>query len=96
MKKILALLLTTLSFSAYSQHWHHYSHGHGGGNGWVAPVIIGGVIGYTLSRQNQQQPVVVYQNPPVIVEEQRMYCTEWKEVMKQDGTITKERTCYQR
>ena len=44
---------------------------HGGGVGWVAPAIIGGVIGYELSQPRviYQQPQVVYQQPPVIYQQ---------------------------
>jgi len=48
--------------------------GGGYGMGWVAPALVGGVIGYELSRPNTvvieqppvyvQQPSVVYVNPP--------------------------------
>ena len=66
MKKfILGLSLTLLTGTVFAQ-WHHgHHHGHYRGNnwGWVAPVIIGGVIGYELA---QPRPVVV-QQPPVII-----------------------------
>jgi hypothetical protein len=42
----------------------------GYGMGWVAPAVIGGVIGYELSRPNTvvvEQPPV-YVNPPVYVQ----------------------------
>ena len=51
-----------------SAQWHHhggyccYRGGYGGG--WVGPALIGGVIGYELSRPP------VYTQPPVIVEQQ--------------------------
>jgi hypothetical protein len=106
MKKILALVLALASVSAMAQH-HHHHHGYwqrGGGNGWmwVAPTIIGGVIGYELARQqpvNPYQPPPIYVNgnvinqPPVIVQLQP--CSPWTEVLNPDGTITRTRTCTQ-
>jgi hypothetical protein len=72
MKKILlALSLFALVGTANAQ-WHHHHGGHyrggyyGSGN-WVAPLIIGGVIGYEINRANQQ---VIVQQPPVIVQSQ--------------------------
>lgn len=32
---------------------------------WVAPAVIGGVIGYTISQS--QQPSVIVQAPPVVI-----------------------------
>ena len=51
-----------------SAQWHHHG-GHccyrgGYGGGWIGPALIGGVIGYELSRPP------VYTQPPVIVEQQ--------------------------
>jgi hypothetical protein len=65
-------------------HGGGYGHGHGGynhrgpgygygggyysGNNWIAPAIIGGIIGYGLAqpRYYYQQPTIIYQQPPVI------------------------------
>ena len=46
MKKLIALALLTLAVSAQAQHHRHHQRG---GN-WMAPVIVGGVIGYALTR----------------------------------------------
>lgn len=99
MKKLLAVLLLTVSASAMAQH-HHGHHGHwrhGGGNSWVwvAPALIGGVIGYEISRNQppvvvQQQPVII-QNPQVV----QQNCSPWTEIQNPDGTITRTRTCQQ-
>lgn len=109
MKKILAVAVLTLAtVPAMAQHWHgngfrHHGHirYHGGGNGnWVAPLIIGGVVGAAIANNRQQetivlqQPPVVVQNPPVYVQRQTV-CTEWKEIQNSDGTIYRERTCTQ-
>ena len=40
--------------------------------GWVAPAIIGGVIGYELARPYYAPPPVVVQQP-VIVQQQPVY-----------------------
>jgi hypothetical protein len=103
MKKILvALSLLALTGTAMAQHWnhqwnhHHRHHGyiHGGGNGnWVAPLIIGGVVGAAIVN-NRRQETIVFQQPPVYVHRQAV-CTEWKEIMNADGTIYRERTCTQ-
>ena len=65
-------------------HWNHHHPHH-----WVAPAIIGGVIGYALTR-----PAT-----PIIVEQQVIpatpVCTEWREVQQADGSIIRERYCKQ-
>ena len=98
MKKILSILLLTLSSTAFAQH-HHGHYGHHGyyrpGYGWIFPVIVGGVIGYEVARSQSpvivQQPAVI-QSAPVITQE----CSPWHETQQANGTITRERTCYQR
>ena len=95
MKKLLALLLLTVSFTASAQHFHHHNNWnhryyYGGSNGgWIAPLIIGGVVGAAIAnRPTQTETVIVSQ--PVIVEQS---CTEWKEIQGFDGRIYRERTC---
>ena len=91
MKKLLAILLITVSASAlaHGPHYGHYHH-HGGGNwNWVAPMVIGGAIGYAVTRP--AQPVVV-QQPPVVYQQQN--CGPWTQIQNPDGTITSTRTCY--
>ena len=99
MKKLL-LLLALVSTVASADNWRHHEHGHwerGGAGGWmwVAPTIIGGVIGYELARQQPQPPVVVQQ--PVVVQPvpQLPACSPWTEIQNSDGTITRTRTCNQ-
>lgn len=72
MKKLLLTLALISVFQTASAQWHHhggyYRGGYGCGGCWVAPAIIGGVIGYELSRPNTvvvEQPVVV-QQPSVV------------------------------
>lgn len=67
MKKLIALVVLTLSFSANAQHHHHGYHVGGYG---VWPLVIGGTIGYIAAREMNrpvvvQQPVVI-QQPPVV------------------------------
>jgi len=92
MKKLIALLLLGLVMSAQAQHHHHHRHS---GN-WIAPVIVGGVIGYALTR-NYYEPVYNYgyvPPPPVVVQpSMRANCTPWTETQHADGTITRTRTC---
>lgn len=103
MRKIITTLaLTLLATSAMAQHGHHgyWRHGHGGGWNWVAPVIVGGVIGYELARPPvYTQPPVVVQQPPVVVQQpivvQSRSCSPWTEIRNPDGTVTETRTCTQ-
>jgi len=74
MKKIvfaLSLLALVGSASAHEGFYHRggccYRGGYG--LGWVAPAVVGGVIGYELSRPNTvvvEQPPVVYTQPSVV------------------------------
>ena len=76
---------------------HNHRHGGWGYNGWIAPVIVSGVIGYEIARN--YPPVVVQQ--PVIVQPATVYygqtptCTAWNEIQTADGKIYRERTCTQ-
>ena len=97
MKKLIALVLITLSATAMAQH-HHPRHGGWGYNGWIAPVIVSGVIGYEIARR---QPQVIVQQP-VVVQPAPYYgqipvqsCTVWTEIQMPDGRIYRERTCTQ-
>ena len=78
MKKIILASLLALAFigSAEAHGPYRYGGWHGGyvhggcyGCGWVAPALIGGVIGYELARPEtvvvEQQPVIV-QQPSVV------------------------------
>lgn len=72
MKYFVALCIALFAVTASAQH-HHYR-GPGlryDGAGWVFPIIVGGVIGYEISRnQQQQQPApVIVQQPPVIIQQ---------------------------
>jgi hypothetical protein len=98
MKKLVAvLLLAVASTSAMAQHHGHRHHGHHGhyrGNNWVAPVIIGGVIGYGLTRQYYEPyytPQVVVQ-PPVVVQSQPV-CTRYIYQDQYGNTLREETRC---
>jgi hypothetical protein len=98
MKKLFAIVVLILgSIPAFAQHHHHHGYWQyrSGPNPWVwvAPTIIGGVIGYEIARNQppvvvQQQPVII-QNPPII----QQNCSPWTEVQNLDGSITRTRTC---
>ena len=103
MKKIIALVLVTLSATAMAQYPHHnHRRGGWGYNGWIAPVIVSGVIGYEIARNYPpvvvQQPVIV-QSAPVppatVYYGQSPTCTAWNEIQTADGRIYRERTCTQ-
>jgi hypothetical protein len=101
MKKLIALILLTVSVSVMAQH-HHHRHGGWGYNGWIAPVIVSGVIGYEIARHQSppvivQQPVVVQSVPvtPYYGQSQMQTCTAWNEIQTANGRIYRERTCTQ-
>jgi hypothetical protein len=77
MKKILLSLSLLLAAPAFAQHgYNHGYHHHGGGNRWVAPLVIGGVIGYAMNQNRPivvQQPPVVVQQPPVVMQQPGVY-----------------------
>lgn len=67
MKKILTVFaLVALSTSAVANHGHHGHHGHSG-NAWIAPLVIGGIIGYSMTPRQEQAPIVQYGNPQVYI-----------------------------
>jgi hypothetical protein len=65
-KMLLGFTLLAVAGSAMAD---GYYHGHGGGyyrtgGNWVAPAIIGGIVGYEMGR-----PRYVYEAPPVVVQQ---------------------------
>jgi hypothetical protein len=101
MKKLLVILLMTLCASAMAQRHHgggYWARGYGGGWQWMVPTIIGGAIVYEVARQQPvyvQQPVIIQQQQPVLVQPQNQSCSPWTETQNLDGTITRTRTCTQ-
>lgn len=70
MKKILALVLMTLSASAFA--WHNgyrgynnynYNYNNNYNNNWVGPALAGVVVGGLVARQYYAPPPVVYIQP---------------------------------
>ena len=107
MKKLaLALSLLVASTVASAHGWerggyrggygHYENHYHGGGYNWVAPALIGGIIGYELSQPRtvyvQPQPQVIYQQPQVVYTQPTYhhesmydsYCGCYKDVLVRD------------
>ena len=92
MKKILTVIALTISFSAMAQAHGYWRHDGRGGWNWVAPALVGGVIGYEIARPPvvvEQQPVIVQQ--PVVTTQQM--CSPWTQIQNPDGSITTTRTC---
>jgi hypothetical protein len=60
-----SLILISGTSQANPNHRNHHGQNHGYYNrsDWVAPLVIGGVLGYVITRP---QPVIV-QQPPIIV-----------------------------
>lgn len=65
-----------------NQTQNHQRHHGGGGNNWVAPALVAGLIGYGIANaqnQNQQQqyqqaaPTIVYPNGPVYIYDDPRY-----------------------
>jgi hypothetical protein len=105
MKKFLTVLaLATVASSAMAgpNYYAHRSHEWHGGyrGGWVAPALIGGVIGYGLSRPYydpvyvQPAPVVI-QQPPVYVQPApaAQQCTRYIYQDQNGQTIREETRC---
>ena len=97
MKKLfITLILACATLPVLAQHHgyrhnYHY-HGHYKGGNWVTPLVIGGIVGYALTRP---EPVIV-QQPPLVIQSPIppiQYCTPWTETQHPDGTITRTRTC---
>jgi hypothetical protein len=97
MKKLIAIALAMLSVVAIAQ---PHNHGHWRYNPgptpwiWMAPTVIGGVIGYEIARQ---PPVIVQPSPPayVTMPVSPLVCSPWTQVRNLDGTSTYTRTCNQ-
>ena len=102
MKRLLLTLalFTSTAVFAHGGYWRHDGHG---GWGWVAPVVVGGVIGYEMARPPVYTPPVIVSTPPVVVSQpivqppyvntQPLNCGPWTEIRNLDGSITTQRTC---
>lgn len=60
---IVSLIMVSGISQANPNHWNHRHHGYYNRYDWVAPLVIGGVVTYAITRS--PQPVVI-QNPPII------------------------------
>lgn len=98
MKKIVFIVLMVSSASVFANGYHHhhrrpvYNHGHNhshGHNYGIAPLIVGGVIGYAIARSHG--PQVTVQNPSYYVDQ--VQCSPWREITQSDGTVVRERIC---
>ena len=100
MKKLLlalalALALSLLAALQTASAHEGFRHGgccyRGGGIGWVAPLAIGGVIGYELTRPStvyvEPQPVVIQQSQPVVQAPPVGY--HWQQMVDPQTGITK-------
>ena len=69
---LLAIVGTASAHEGFREYRGGYYHGGCYGCGWVAPALIGGVIGYELSRPTtvyvEPQPSVVYVQPQPTVQ----------------------------
>jgi hypothetical protein len=97
MKKILlSLTFLAVAGNAMADGYHH-----GGFRGgyWVAPAIVGGIVGYELGR-----PRYVYETPPVVIQQpvivqqpqviyQQQVC-EQKTFQQPNGQIVSGNFCY--
>ena len=70
-KLVVGLILFGLMGVAVADPYGHRGRGYHGNNNWVAPALVGGLVGYAIARQ--QQPVIVspqyygyYPTPPVV------------------------------
>jgi hypothetical protein len=100
MKKLLAVFILCAGMGscvtqAHAQ-WHHhggyYRGGYYAGNNWIAPLVIGGVIGYEINRANQpvvvQQPQIVYtQTQPTV--QAAPYGYHWQEMIDPQTGVRK-------
>jgi hypothetical protein len=108
MKKLLVgltLAMTAMTASAHGgwgghggyggYHGGYYGGYHGYNNNWVAPALIGGIIGYELSQPRYVQPTYIQPAPPVIYQQMPgQSCTAWVESIDQYGNVTRTRSCY--
>ena len=95
MKKVLLVIMLMLTTGMTSAQWHHhggyccYRGGYGGG--WVGPAIIGGVIGYELTRPQtvyvEPQPSVIVQQQPIVQAPPVGY--HWQQMVDPQTGVTK-------
>ncbi len=87
---LMAAAVTPAFANDYIHHPHHG--GHHGGSDWIAPLILGGILGAVLSqpRNVYTQPQVVYGQPPIVHDSRFTYRPMYKAV----DVYIKECNCY--
>lgn len=104
MKRTLLILALITCSTAFAHGPHGYwRHDGGGGWNWVAPAVIGGVIGYEIARPPVYVPPPVVVQPPLVIQQQPQVvvqqpvpgqnCSPWTQIQNPDGSITTTRTC---
>ena len=95
MKKLIVSLVLFASTAVFAGPGHH-GHGHRHHNwnhshGWIAPALIGGVIGYALTRPApvivQQSDYIVVPQQPVIVQPTQCFITVKNPYTERDETV---------
>jgi hypothetical protein len=103
MKTLLAAILLAFSTVALAHQPRMYQvqhyHQHLRNQDWIAPAVLGAVIGYGIS-QSQRPAAPPVNHPQVIVHQPREVivvtepaCTVWRETQYPDGTVVRERIC---
>lgn len=100
MRKVVAgLLVALLAAPAVAGGHGHFGHGHGGGNIWM-PMIVGGLVGYSVSQASrpvvvqQPQTVYVYPTQAPVVQMPTQVCELRSEMV--NGQIVQGNFCYYR
>lgn len=69
-----ACIVTSAHADGYRGHHGHHDHYRSASpSAWIAPMIIGGAIGYVISNQSRPQPQVVYTEPAPVYTRQPIY-----------------------
>ena len=97
MKKLLLALslLAVVGTASAHEGFRGYRGGCWGcGSNWVAPALIGGVIGYEMSRPHYYDQPVIIQQQPVIVQQQPVvqappYGYHWQEMVDPQTGVRK-------
>jgi hypothetical protein len=83
MKRFLAVVLVLFSTAAMAD-WHGHGMRHGGyrgGNDWIAPMILGGVVTYAITRPAPPPPQVVYVPTPAPVQQMPPYGYHYEQLV---------------
>jgi hypothetical protein len=98
---IVGFVFLALVLPAQAQHHgynrHHHHHHQGRHHNWIAPMILGGVVTYALTRPAVPPPQVVYQdNPPIVLQPgQQLVCGRYYQVFNSiTGIYETKRDCW--